>query len=238
MYFADAAALRRVAIPDEHKGYVLPFGIYALTQSTVNIGPDNMRLVPDTNSQADCAIAALGDSVTFGSGVDDDATWVNQLAALYPGIHFINTAFRGYNSANIRGAYESVPADGYIYLIIGNDNQLPAIWSEGWRDDRPSSGMSRYLYVLLNREEPSLWSGFEKDMQAILGSDVLAFAFEGDALTPWLREHHPEVILLPLWTSRISSADVHPDREGHAEIVEGMVGYVDGWIREICEETI
>src|SRR5688572_6915252 len=62
---------------------VLPAGVYSFPIWTAHINPDHTRLVPD-NAAGNCRIAFVGDSVTFGLGVDDAETWVNLLAANHP----------------------------------------------------------------------------------------------------------------------------------------------------------
>ena len=43
----------------------------------------------------------MGDSVTFGYGVDDDQTWVDGMARALPDVHVINAGVSGFNSTNV-----------------------------------------------------------------------------------------------------------------------------------------
>lgn len=232
-YADDNARLASVAFPDAATGYMLAPGTHYLTRSVVTIGRDGRRIVPDTDSEADCTIAALGDSITFGFGVNDDATWVNQLARLYPDVRFINTAYSGYNSDNIRGAYENTIADGYVYLIINNDTGYPAVWEPNWRDKESLTGVAAYL-AMASRQSRPRWPAFEEDMRVIFDGDVLAFTFQEYELAAWLQDRYPQTIALPFWTSNNSRADNHPDRTGHTQIANSMVGHFDSWIEGVC----
>lgn len=102
--------------------WVIAPGQYEYTGSSMMVLADHTRLVPDTNQTANCTVVAIGDSVTFGMWVDDEATWVNQLARNFPEVHFVNAGIPGYESQHIRRMQGRFPdAEGYIYLIVRND---------------------------------------------------------------------------------------------------------------------
>ncbi len=100
-------------------GYALKPGEYHFRHWQFSANQDGNRSVPASHG-GNCTIAVLGDSVSFGWGVNDEDTWVNLLATANPGINIINTAKPGYSAGNIRRAIDLFPADGYIYLLNPN----------------------------------------------------------------------------------------------------------------------
>jgi hypothetical protein len=86
---------------DPHRGYRQASGLkdvrlYNSTLSTNSRGIRGVKeyVVPKPASVT--RIVALGDSMTFGEGVPDDATWPAQLAAGMPGVEVANLGGRGY----------------------------------------------------------------------------------------------------------------------------------------------
>ncbi|NJR12666.1 hypothetical protein HC776_01960 [bacterium] len=106
---------------DATRGYVIPDGTHSFTrwQATVAGGG---RVVPATADDDTCTIAILGDSVAFGYGVNDEATWVNVAAQALPHVRLLNLGVPRYNSTNVVGTWRTfAAADGFLYLIISND---------------------------------------------------------------------------------------------------------------------
>ena len=119
VYFRDQAYLSAQMIPDP-RGYNFRPGTYPLSFA-LTILPDGTRAVPDTGPAA-VTLVFIGDSVTFGYGVDDDQTWVNLIARTLPGVHVINAGVSGYNSTNVARTVAQFPdADALVYLIVNND---------------------------------------------------------------------------------------------------------------------
>jgi hypothetical protein len=89
------------SIYDPHLGYREPSGLRdkELFGSTLSTNSRGMRgdkeyAVPKPPSVT--RIVALGDSMTFGEGVPDDATWPAQLSAAMPGVEVANLGGRGF----------------------------------------------------------------------------------------------------------------------------------------------
>ncbi len=236
-YQGDLTILLNHAIPDEHRGYVLSPGDYVLSNSAVRIEQDLVRAVPDTDFNAGCSIAAVGDSATFGHGVNDSDTWVNRLAQQFPDVRFINAGVNGYNSDNIRATLDVTKADGYIYLLTGNDAEKPIIWQPSWQTAEPSSGVSTLARVIFyrNRAYDNKWVAFEEDLDAFAEIDtLLMFAIDGDGLTEWAVTRYPQVVVIPNWTHDNSPGDKHPNAIGHMELAEHMQPYIDALVAEVC----
>ena len=120
-YFRDQVALNPHLIADP-RGYTFAPGHYPLSKSSFTILPDGSRAVPHTPPQADQTLVFMGDSVTFGYGVDDEQTWVDLVARALPDVHIINAGVSGFNSSNVLRTLALYPsADALVYLIINND---------------------------------------------------------------------------------------------------------------------
>jgi hypothetical protein len=120
-FFDDMAYFGTALENDAQRGYVLPDGLYQFSnwQATMENGT---RIVPNTAETSDCEILVLGDSFTFGYGVDDAETWLSLIAADFPNVRFINAGITAYNSTNSLGTLQSFPdATAYVYLSNSND---------------------------------------------------------------------------------------------------------------------
>jgi hypothetical protein len=120
-FFDDMAYFGTALENDDTRGYILPDGSYQFSnwQATLENGS---RIIPNTPDSADCEIVVLGDSFTFGYGVNDAETWLNHIAAEFPEVRFVNAGITAYNSSNSLGTWSSFPdATAYVYLSNSND---------------------------------------------------------------------------------------------------------------------
>ncbi len=223
-----------------HSGYAFTSGEHDAKNYTFTILDDGSRLVPDTN-ESDCTLAAIGDSLTFGMGVNDADTWVNNLAIAYPDVHFINAGRPAYSIGNITRLVDEFNADGYIYLIISND----AGGGIEYSDRVPNYQLASRLYWVywalpyLERigveapQEPvydTYYSEFVHGIESLRQKPISMFSF-GDALG-----HLAEANIIPSYTQSISAADYHPNAASHQEIAESMMTYIDHFIKSTCAE--
>ena len=133
-YFRDQSTLGTLLVPDT-RGYAFQPGTHDLSHFSFRMLPDKTRAVPDTKPSAPKTLVFMGDSVTFGYGVNDDQTWVNQVAHDLPYVHVINAGISGYNSTNVLRTVAQYPAaDDLVYLIIDNDADP---------ENRPNFGRAR-----------------------------------------------------------------------------------------------
>ncbi len=116
---------------DVRRGYVLSPGHYQFADWQATILPDVTRLVPDTNLSVSCQLVLLGDSVTFGLDLNDSDTWANLLARQLPDVQIVNTGVNGYSIDNVLWTRPLYRADAYLYLLIGNDIEYPAVIHRG-----------------------------------------------------------------------------------------------------------
>ncbi|MCL4878764.1 MAG: hypothetical protein KJ064_19040 [Anaerolineae bacterium] len=219
--------------------WVITPGQYEYTGSSMSVLADHTRLVPDTNQTANCTVVAIGDSVTFGMWVDDEATWVNQLARNFLEVHFVNAGIPGYESQHIRRMQRRFPdADGYIYLIVRND-----VSKEGfsYKTIAPNSiefYLTAYFKVAINRalgtEEVYDWPRFWEDIAAIKASgNTLIFTYD-DKVSHKIVEHDPEIIPLAWKVEPLSVVDGHPTAASHQEAAELMQPYVAAFLENVC----
>jgi lysophospholipase L1-like esterase len=220
-------------------GYALMPGKYQLTHSSFTILPDESRRVPATNPNATQTLILLGDSLTFGWGVNDEDTWANRIAEAFPEWHVINTGVNGFSSENVRLTLQSHPdADAYLYFLSYND-AAPSAHIVQTRDSAPTpsptgrtspAGYESWIALYLDwlttprAQAPNDMPRFEQDVR-VIGSDprVLIVAFEGAELTDQTDELAPGVKTIPEHNSPNSYVDGHPNAQGHARIAESLV---------------
>ncbi|MEL6404757.1 MAG: SGNH/GDSL hydrolase family protein [Chloroflexota bacterium] len=206
-------------------GYSFVAGTYIIDGKLVTIDERGNRATPTVNSP-DCTIAIVGDSVTFGIGVSDDATYPYLLSNVFPQIQFINTGKPGYDSTNLSRVVEDTPADAYIYLIVSNDitaprehiNAVPVSFSA-------ITTHIRYFQAIGQEAEPEP-TLYSESLDIITRENVMMFS-AGEHIS----HEHAEVYLgttievIPRET-RVSPADGHPNELGHQAIANVIAPYV------------
>jgi hypothetical protein len=222
-YYADFADLQSHSLP-------APDGA-RYRRYSVTIGLDGFRAILN-NRGGQCRIAFLGDSVTFGMGAD--ISFVDLLA---PNIDatMINAGIPGYSAANVLAELDTIPADGYVWLIVANDDEPRAVWRES-AGGLPSA-TALYLSWLFPFEETAAVneSRFTNDADKILArDDVLSFVFAGQRLTKLAQERYPQVRLIPPYTGVVSHYDRHPSPEGARQIADHLRPYVLSFVQQKC----
>lgn len=227
MYYHDLWALQGVTEPHP-TGYSVQVGYHELSAYNVTAQPDGLRFTPGSVHTQDCVIAAVGDSVTFGLGVEDDETFSNLIAASY-GIEVWNTGRNGYNAEQALEAVEYYNnADGYIYLNISNDADERWDYVERKRN-KPPTRMGVFLWMQQRhagtaQSPPIDMTIYNASITGLLArKDVLSFSF-----------HEDDLILIPQYTKRVSNADPHPNAQGHQQIANMMQPYIDTWLPTVC----
>lgn len=216
-------------------GYQYPQGTYDLGFYTVTIVDDGKRFVPASGS-GDCVIAFVGDSVTWGHGVNDADTFVNQLAIHFPNVTIWNTARNRYSVTNVAAVLDHYPADGYIWTMISNDAGGLA---EPQTYTRKPSATELYITTLVaeKRFQQQLnsltWGAYAPLAQAIMQRpDVLTFGFDDNPLTDEAKAWG--VIPIPYPVEVVSIADKHPSAQGHQQIADVMLSHVTEFIAQVC----
>lgn len=224
VHFRDQVVLSSRSIPSA-AGWTYAPGIYTLVRNTVTMLDDGTRLVPDTNASAAKTLVFVGDSITFGYGVDDDETFANRIALALPDVHVYNTGITGYNSTNVLREVQQYPdADGIVYLITYNDDDgeyIPNFYaappSLSWiavyainlppllfpQQLRPAHDTDRYL----------------RDVTQIAAQPNTLIVGYDSTLTPIT----PGAARIAPYTARNSVSDSHPSAEGHRFIAEQLL---------------
>jgi lysophospholipase L1-like esterase len=240
-YFSSAGPTLDLYIPYGQRD-VLPSGEYSFPGWTAHVNPDHSRFVPDNGAGA-CRIAFVGDSVTFGLGVNDADTWVNLVAARHPEWNVINGGVSGYNSYAVRLSIADTPADAYVYLISYNDAERQIFHPNVQSAPAFQSAIEIYARVwqIHNQgyEHPEEFIAsrrrFDMDILALSRQEnVLILGFATDTLAQSAQELDSSVMLLPPYTERISFADPHPNQAGHRQIAAALEPLAGDSLRLLC----
>lgn len=237
IYFYEVNSLPFV--PEKNGLYTLPAGNYMLSTFAAHLIHNSQRRVPDTRP-SECRIVALGDSVTFGYGVEDDETFVNQLARMLPEVELINAGLPGFNAEQVRLTLENYPdADGYLYLIISNDRETTTRPTRAEIIQPGELFILDYVYALLKRfrvlqsideDVPNFW----QQMDALAAHDeLLLFAYQ-ERVKDWFRGTDYPLIELTDTGETISFADSHPTPALHRSFAEEMYPSVKALVERVC----
>jgi hypothetical protein len=237
-YFDDVGSIWEHVIPHENRVYVLSPGVYHFSNWSVNQLNDYTRLVNNSQEGA-CKVVFLGDSVTWGHGVNDDDTWVNLLAAQLPGTTVINAGFDAYNSENVLGTLADYPdAHLFVYLIFAND----AVPTLDVHRKPHYSMLGKYLLYIVeqlsgdaDQSQHSDTIRFKAEIQQMgLDPRVIFIGFD-EPLAQSLKPEY-DVFLIPAYRNSISKVDFHPNPEGHKEIAEAVLPYVRAAVERQCAD--
>jgi len=239
-YFDDLAAIAEKVVTHPARGYVLPAGQYQFSHWRALQLDNFTRNVPN-NAKGSCKVAFLGDSVTWGHGVDDQDTWVNLLAQQLPQINAINTAIDGYNSENVRRTIADFPdAAVIVYMIIGNDADVTGILPKQPR----LTMIEKYIrYIMIVRgigpdaaqafSPPTDEARFDHDMQLMSQDKRVIFIGFDDAFDQRLKDKY-NVHLIPPIRNRISYVDAHPNPAGHRDMMAAILPIVKEAVAQRC----
>lgn len=228
---SDLAFYARHAQPDE-SGFRLDAGRYAMSHWVMTIEQNGARMVPNTSRSAPCRLVAIGDSMTFGWGVDDAQMWVNYLAQRFQSVRFVNAARPTYEIGNIIRLLDEYEGDGYLYLAFENDSVPPVNHLSFGSDPGFQLAIRRHLeFVVTDRQPPQYDHGYMIPYIPMLTSreDVLIIGFANQMIG-----HDLNAIRIPYFTQTVSVADNHPNPTGHAQIAEAMRPHVAAFIAERC----
>ena len=217
-------------------GYTYRAGLHELDGWRTITLIDGTRFVPDTHP-AQCIITFLGDSVTFGWGVNDHETFVNLLAQTTAGTQVVNAAHSGYSVENSLLSRFVYRAEGYVWLVIDNDAQ-PAVWHTDLIPQPLPPATSLYLTWLLRPHPPNppaSWGEYRVQADRLAQDNrVLVMGFTNDALIESLQQSYPQVRTIPMYREQISIVDHHPNARGHQQIAQAMQPYLADFVERIC----
>ncbi len=247
-------AVSRQLDTTDPRGFGLPPGRYTLPGWSLTIDDNRNRVTPATRA-GDCRIVFVGDSVTIGQSVEDDEVWVNLLAD-EADAEFVNAGFMGFNVYHVANTVQHRDGDGYVYLLIGNDDEAGIPFEE------PSRGGARgliqnrllpatYAYATILRGTPSTppaqsttLSAIEQDEQLaafmetfdtlVNRDDVLVIGFDHEPLSQFVAEQYPQVTLVEPFDEGISWIDRHANPAGNRQLAERVQGMVGAFVDERC----
>jgi hypothetical protein len=200
---------------------------------------DGNRAVPGTNTAAMCKIVLLGDSVTFAWGVSDAETWPNLVALQLPNVHLVNTGSPGYSIYEVAATMDAVPADGYVYLLVNNDNVRPRYRGATPIPTPLRSTIQTHLEFPLYMQgaEAEFDAAFYATLERLIAAGVSVAAFDVGK-SKALAVRYPAVRLIPFYTSRISRADAHADAAGNRQLAASIFPIVKELAAQVCSEIV
>jgi hypothetical protein len=241
-YVTDLSLMVTIA---NAEGYTLAPGRHELRYWSYTIDESGNRVMPVRGDNG-CTIAFVGDSITFGQGVNDEDTFAYKFASANPDVQFINRGKIAYNIANISASVANTAADGYIYFVSDNDDGLP------WMRPESQWGLPRQLpprlaaiqYYLATFREINLPSvgdrdGFWSQFEALYRRDDVAFFLMGSPLADEIAVRYPAIPLIPRWTVdlKVSWIDGHPNPAGHDYLLERMSETIAAFIEQRCQHN-
>ena len=216
-WWDDINAYDRILETDAARGYVMTPGVHDFGGWRAIVNTDHERVVPA--SGAGCRVVFLGDSLTFGWGVNDDETFVNLLAAML-NIEAANTGTNGYNIWQISAVMRLYETDLFVWLAIDNDAE--PTWNLPARQARTNYRFAseKYLSFVFQTGQPvNDWPRFRATAASLPDAHrLLIVAFD----EPYA-SHLPQAHLIARYASAISAVDSHPDAAGHVEIASALL---------------
>lgn len=227
-YYSDLRAVQSAFVPDEARVFSIPPGAYPISDWSFRIdAPERTRATPDGTAGAACRLVLLGDSVTFGLGVDDEATWANRIAQARPDLRVVNAALPWYDVWAVARTAEALPADWRVYLLVDNDADHTA--QEALNLIDRVSAIKLYANLIAAGQHEAGGPGGEaavpEDFWAALDGlladpHLLVIGLRGTWLAEQVAASGRAITLIEPYTGRLSWADAHPDAEGHRQIAE------------------
>jgi hypothetical protein len=213
-------------VSDETTHYRLPPGQHHLNGWQATINAQGRRHVPQSDYWTDCVVVFLGDSFTFGQGVNDSETLPNLYAQDHDGV-VVNTGMFGYGASQVNHTWQRVrteyDVDGVFWLIMVNDTESPRrlnfervawhVYSPLWR----YRSFSYYQF-----DEPFTDSQLSVLHQTIADIEsettLRLLALDEPLLHEWLIGQ--SVIWLPTDYEKQSPSDYHPTAKGYEYLYE------------------
>ena len=231
VYFDDIGYLWSTRHEAAH-GYDHIPGSYTLgDRFGFTIMPDGNRYTPGA-WRGGPRVTFVGDSQTFGYGVNDAETWVSRVASALR-IDALNIARSGYNIENIASQLEGVTGC-VVWLTISNDPGAAVRYSDAGND--PHSYIGNTLRVLYSSQASYTTAPITDAVRPLYEAiaarpNTLIIALDDNNYGKIVREKYGALII-PYFTSRISPTDAHADSEGNRQIAEAVLPILDNWLDE------
>lgn len=227
-YYNDLEILETLRQPFE-SGYTFGDGIHELTRFSFAYG-NNARITPDSAPGQN--VIFVGDSVTFGLGVENSETWVNNVASRL-NIHAINRARPAYNIGNIEREIDLFQGVCIVYLVVNNDHETDATYTPVQPKRTPLFTLesARYIdvfmYMFLSPVGKKPDRDFYQRIEDLADNPrVLVLAFDERFSAP-LSE---DIYRIPRYRRSISFFDGHPSAAGNIEIADSVTPVIEKWL--------
>lgn len=230
-FFDDIVAWNKGLLPDP-EGYKMPDGIASFTRWSYTV-ENGYRITPANHPNGE-TVYFVGDSLTFGWGVQDDQTWVNLITDELD-LNGINVGKAGYNIGNFVMLIETLPPEACIvHLSVPNDYEMG--FYAGEMEFRVlTTRWSQLFYFLRSPVLPSPIETFNADYRAKFQQmQAHSERFLTIAYDPAIVERLSDlgVMLIPPYTSNISAVDSHPDAVGHRQLYHGILPLVREFVQQ------
>ena len=223
------------------EGYTLAPGVQPMRYWSYTIDANGNRIMPELSG--DCTIRFVGDSVTFGQSVNDDQPYPYLIAQAIPDVQFVNNAKIAYNIGNIRYTVEHDAADGYIYLMSDNDQELP--WARPASDygqprELPPHFSAIRYYIAAFQEMKGVtggdWDNFWRDLAVLNARDDVLIEVVSSDLATQVAERYPNLRIIPVWSTqqRVSWIDGHPNADGQRYLAAQLMDDVRAFVSVRC----
>lgn len=246
-YMHSFERMYQTTIPDE-TGYTFIEGTHDMMNYSYTILDNHSRRIPATNLDATCVIAGIGDSVTFGMGVEDEQTWLNLVAEQFPNVQFVNWGRPVFGAENVYSSYQNYDADGYLWLVISNDDFGEA----GYKERQPNyvSALRLYwLYVLYpaifgkpaynviheytnDVDEDVISVSAQLAEQMLAHDNILIFGFD-----EYPTNRIEAAITISYYDDTVGLFDHHPSFKGNQQIAASILPHVTDFVERICSNN-
>ena len=241
-YFGDLAGNFYDVAIDDPCGYVVPPGEYHASHWSFSIQPDHTRTVPDTNPDAPRTLVFVGDSVTFGYGVEDAETFVNLVAQALPDWRVINDSYPGWNIQNLEGAWAQHPDADLIFVLTITNDLTESYLTPGQRGWRPLYIQAYAMWVgwiftgfptpapeTLAALEPG-WIASISALAADPRVTFLTIDTAGDYEQRVASMFPDKTVILENYTGLVSTVDSHPNPASHVFLAAQIIPVVQSRI--------
>lgn len=188
------------------------------------------RVVPDGNASADKTLVFIGDSVTFGMGVNDNETFVNLIARELADYRVVNTGYGAYNIDNIEDTRALYPdADCVVYLASANDADPRPTFSSVPYAYTPAIVAHVRLYQTVRAQQPVTYDNWLQRAERLRAGGVLVALLDHTPMADAVKNAGAPFAVLPRYTEAVSAADSHPNAAGHQQIANALLPAVRAW---------
>lgn len=231
VYFDDIAYLWTTRRAAAHGYDHIPGTVDVGGRFSFTIMRDGNRYTPG-RFRGGPRITFVGDSQTFGYGVNDAEVWVSRVASALR-LDALNIGRSGYNVENIARQFAALEGCA-VWLTISNDAGDPVYYT-----DSPVIGAGSYLgqslrVILQSRVTGYTTAPIEQNddyLYRLIADrpDTLILVLEDGRYSNIMAREYGAVVI-PYFTSRISRTDAHASARGNQQIADSAIPVIDDWL--------